>query len=123
MKRSQTQIENQKRIIAELKESLDAGTCRGLVDAFLTHKKNLEVRRFHSTVTAGSQRDTFKRQKPRASSLLSCVQDADANNLYYHHDNLLHTTMNLFAAGTDTTADTLTWGLLFITKYPHIQGA
>lgn len=51
------------------------------------------------------------------------VQDADANNLYYHDDNLLHTALNLFAAGTDTTADTLQWGLLFITKYPHIQGA
>lgn len=91
MKRSETQLETGKRIIAKLKESLDPGTCRGLVDAFLTHKKNLE--------------------------------DADINNLYYHDDNLLHTTLNLFTAGTETTADTLKWGLLFITKYPHIQGA
>lgn len=59
MKRSETQLETGKRIIAKLKESLDPGTCRGLVDAFLTHKKNLEVRHFHSTVTA----ETLSRDK------------------------------------------------------------
>lgn len=47
----------------------------------------------------------------------------DINDHYYHEDNLLHSAMNLFAAGTDTTADTLQWGLLYIAKYPHIQGA
>lgn len=57
IKRLETQIENSKRIIAELKESLNPGTCRGLVDAFLTHKNNLEVRHFHSTVTAETQCD------------------------------------------------------------------
>lgn len=41
-------MESGKRIIAELKESLNPGMCRGLVDAFLTHKKNLEVKNFHS---------------------------------------------------------------------------
>lgn len=30
--------------------------------------------------------------------------------------------MNLFAAGTDTTATTIEWCLLFMAKYPHIQG-
>ncbi|CAG00183.1 unnamed protein product [Tetraodon nigroviridis] len=89
MRELQTRAKHGKRILTELKESLNPGKCRGLVDVFLTHKKDLE--------------------------------DADVNNLYYHDDNLLHTTWNLFAAGTDTTADTLKWGLLFLAKYPHIQ--
>lgn len=31
--------------------------------------------------------------------------------------------INLFAAGTDTTGNTLQWCLLYMAKYPHIQGA
>lgn len=30
--------------------------------------------------------------------------------------------INLFAAGTDTTGNTLQWFLVFMAKYPHIQG-
>ncbi|XP_072561262.1 cytochrome P450 2K1-like [Paramormyrops kingsleyae] len=40
---------------------------------------------------------------------------------YYHEKNLLYTVTNLYAAGTDTSATTLCWGLLFMAKYPHIQ--
>ncbi|KAJ8273524.1 hypothetical protein GJAV_G00102580 [Gymnothorax javanicus] len=40
---------------------------------------------------------------------------------YFHNDNLKYTVSNLFAAGTDTTATTLRWGLLLMAKYPHIQ--
>ncbi|XP_036946046.1 cytochrome P450 2K1-like isoform X2 [Acanthopagrus latus] len=39
----------------------------------------------------------------------------------YHNDNLLHSVMNLFAAGTDTTGNTLQWCLLLMAKYPHFQ--
>ncbi|XP_070836475.1 cytochrome P450 2K1-like isoform X1 [Chaetodon trifascialis] len=46
----------------------------------------------------------------------SCVVDT-----HYNERNLIFTVTNLFAAGTDTTAATLRWGLLFMTKYPHIQ--
>lgn len=41
---------------------------------------------------------------------------------HYHEKNLIFTVSNLFGAGTDTTAATLRWGLLFMAKYPHIQG-
>lgn len=43
-------------------------------------------------------------------------------NLHYHDDNLLYSVTNLFAAGTDTTATTLKWCILYMAKFPHIQG-
>ncbi|XP_026220218.1 cytochrome P450 2K1-like [Anabas testudineus] len=46
----------------------------------------------------------------------SCVLDT-----HYNETNLMFTVTNLFAAGTDTTATTLRWGLLLMAKYPHIQ--
>ncbi|XP_035510986.1 cytochrome P450 2K1-like [Morone saxatilis] len=46
----------------------------------------------------------------------SCVKDT-----YYNEKNLIFTVTNLFAAGTDTTATTLRWGLVLMAKYPHIQ--
>uniref|UniRef100_A0A8C6TMX0 Cytochrome P450 n=1 Tax=Neogobius melanostomus TaxID=47308 RepID=A0A8C6TMX0_9GOBI len=39
----------------------------------------------------------------------------------FDEDNLLQTVMQLFNAGTDTTATTLRWGLLIMAKYPHLQ--
>ncbi|XP_037544927.1 cytochrome P450 2K1 [Nematolebias whitei] len=45
----------------------------------------------------------------------------DVRNSHYHDDNLLHTVDNLLTAGTDTTAVTLTWCLLYMAKFLHIQ--
>ncbi|XP_034046677.1 cytochrome P450 2K1-like [Thalassophryne amazonica] len=39
----------------------------------------------------------------------------------YHEKNLVFLVSNLFIAGTDTTATTLRWALLFMAKCPHIQ--
>ncbi|XP_037544923.1 cytochrome P450 2K1-like [Nematolebias whitei] len=49
------------------------------------------------------------------------LEDSGITNLHYHDDNLLYTVMNLFEAGTDTTATTVKWGLLYMAKFPHIQ--
>ncbi|KAA8582901.1 hypothetical protein FQN60_015447, partial [Etheostoma spectabile] len=49
------------------------------------------------------------------------LEESGIANSQFNDNNLLHTVLNLFAAGTDTTATTLRWGLLFMAKYPKIQ--
>ncbi|XP_068136241.1 cytochrome P450 2B19-like isoform X2 [Hyperolius riggenbachi] len=41
--------------------------------------------------------------------------------LYFHDANLTSLIVELFGAGTETTASTLQWGLLLLMKYPEIQ--
>ncbi|XP_068454927.1 cytochrome P450 2K1-like [Clinocottus analis] len=49
------------------------------------------------------------------------LEESGNTNSHFHNENLLITVLNLFAAGTDTTATTLRWGLLFMAKNPKIQ--
>ncbi|KAL3052117.1 hypothetical protein OYC64_004802 [Pagothenia borchgrevinki] len=49
------------------------------------------------------------------------LEESGNTKSHFHDNNLLQTVLNLFAAGTDTTATTLRWGLLFMAKYPKIQ--
>ncbi|XP_059204279.1 cytochrome P450 2K1-like [Centropristis striata] len=49
------------------------------------------------------------------------LEESGINNSHYHDDNLLNSVMNLNAAGTDTSATTLQWSLLFMAKFPHFQ--
>uniref|UniRef100_A0A8C2ZNI9 Cytochrome P450 2K1-like n=1 Tax=Cyclopterus lumpus TaxID=8103 RepID=A0A8C2ZNI9_CYCLU len=49
------------------------------------------------------------------------MEESGKTNSHFHHENLMVTVLNLFAAGTDTTATTLRWGLLLMAKYPKIQ--
>ncbi|KAK0148775.1 Cytochrome P450 2K1 [Merluccius polli] len=48
-------------------------------------------------------------------------EDSCDTDSLYHEKNLIQVVGNLFAAGTDTTATTLRWALLFMAKYPQIQ--
>ncbi|XP_013865524.1 cytochrome P450 2K1 isoform X2 [Austrofundulus limnaeus] len=50
------------------------------------------------------------------------LEDSGIKNSHYHDDNLLYTVLNVFEAGNDTTANTVKWGLLYMAKFPHIQG-
>ncbi|XP_034046109.1 cytochrome P450 2K1-like isoform X2 [Thalassophryne amazonica] len=49
------------------------------------------------------------------------IQESHVVGSHYHEKNFTFTVTNLFAAGSDTTAITLRWALLFMVKYPHIQ--
>ncbi|XP_044185629.1 cytochrome P450 2K1-like isoform X2 [Thunnus albacares] len=49
------------------------------------------------------------------------LEESGITNSHFHNENLLYTVLNLFAAGTDTTATTLRWALLLMAKYPKIQ--
>ncbi|XP_029451956.1 cytochrome P450 2K6-like [Rhinatrema bivittatum] len=50
-------------------------------------------------------------------------QEAEKSNpnSFFHDDNLISLANNLFAAGTETSATTLYWGLLLMMKYPEVQ--
>ncbi|XP_029106215.1 cytochrome P450 2K1-like isoform X1 [Scleropages formosus] len=49
------------------------------------------------------------------------VQEKCEQNSFFSEKNLVCSVSNLFAAGTETTAATLRWGLLLMAKYPHVQ--
>ncbi|XP_030262941.1 cytochrome P450 2K1-like [Sparus aurata] len=49
------------------------------------------------------------------------LEESKIKDSLYHIDNLHYCVMNLFAAGTDTTGNTLQWYLLLMAKYPHFQ--
>ncbi|KAJ8283590.1 hypothetical protein COCON_G00024400 [Conger conger] len=69
-------------------------------------------------------KDTLDPQDLRGfvdSFLVRQQEESDQPGSYFHNDNLNFTVYHLFAAGTDTTATTLRWGLLLMAKYPHIQ--
>ncbi|XP_043090076.1 cytochrome P450 2K1 isoform X2 [Puntigrus tetrazona] len=55
------------------------------------------------------------------SFLIHKQSESGEKESYFHERNLIITVSNLFAAGTDTTATTLRWGLMLMAKYPHIQ--
>lgn len=41
---------------------------------------------------------------------------------YFHEENLLCTTLDLFLTGTETTATAIRWALLYMAAYPNVQG-
>ncbi|XP_069065963.1 cytochrome P450 2K1-like [Pleurodeles waltl] len=53
--------------------------------------------------------------------LLKQEQESKNSSTYFHEKNLEYSTLDLFAAGTETTSTTLRWGLLLMMKYPEIQ--
>ncbi len=49
----------------------------------------------------------------------SQCKDSEAE---FTEDNLMYCVVDLFGAGTETTSNTLRWALLFMIKYPEVQG-
>lgn len=57
------------------------------------------------------------------NNITSCFeQQASNQDSTFHEENLLMSTADLFLAGTETTATTLRWGLIFMMNHPEIQG-
>ncbi|XP_039596211.1 cytochrome P450 2K1-like [Polypterus senegalus] len=56
-------------------------------------------------------------------SFISRQQEEEVKNTksHFHEGNLIASSLNLFAAGTETTSTTLRWGLLLMMKHPEVQ--
>ncbi|XP_034566982.1 cytochrome P450 2K1-like [Notolabrus celidotus] len=90
-----------------------------LVKSAFTNRKRM-------TELIKSLQDTLNPQMCRGlidSFLVHKIQLEASGNMksHYYDDNLLVTVVNLFTAGTDTTATTIRYGLLLMAKYPKIQ--
>ncbi|NXD49421.1 CP2K1 protein, partial [Corvus moneduloides] len=53
--------------------------------------------------------------------LLKQKQESKKPHTAFNNGNLMFSTLDLFAAGTETTSTTVRWGLLLMMKYPEIQ--
>uniref|UniRef100_A0A3Q4I355 Cytochrome P450, family 2, subfamily N, polypeptide 13 n=1 Tax=Neolamprologus brichardi TaxID=32507 RepID=A0A3Q4I355_NEOBR len=90
--------------------------------------KNLENNKADMKRIIGNLKETFNPELCRCfvdAFLIhrQKLEESGIKDSHYHDDNLLYSVINLFAAGTDTTGNTLQWCLLYMAKYPHIQGA
>ncbi|NWQ82042.1 CP2K1 protein, partial [Columbina picui] len=52
---------------------------------------------------------------------LYVLKESKKPHTMFDNGNLLFSTLDLFAAGTETTSTTVRWGLLLMMKYPEIQ--
>ncbi|KAM3620642.1 uncharacterized protein V6R79_026374 [Siganus canaliculatus] len=68
-------------------------------------------------------RENFDPSSPRdyIDCFLAEMGDKEDEDSGFDLENLSLCTMDLFGAGTETTATTLRWGLLYMILYPHIQ--
>ncbi|KAJ8366380.1 hypothetical protein AAFF_G00356110 [Aldrovandia affinis] len=86
--------------------------------------KNIQINMGEIKALMWGLKETLNPQDLRGladSLLIRQQEEAGRPDSYFHDSNLITTISNLFAAGTDTTATTLRWGLLLMAKYPHIQ--
>ena len=65
----------------------------------------------------------FDNPKDFIDVFLTDIYEKETKNVQSHitADNMLLTTFELFAAGTETTASTLRWALLYMMAYPEVQ--
>ncbi|KAG9340458.1 hypothetical protein JZ751_021571 [Albula glossodonta] len=86
--------------------------------------ENVEMHRNRVKTVIRDLRDTLDPQERRGfvdSFFIRQHEISERERPFFHEDNLVTSVVNLFAAGTDTTATTLYWGLLLMAKYPHVQ--
>ncbi|XP_069775712.1 cytochrome P450 2K4-like [Narcine bancroftii] len=92
-----------------------------------THRKVFKnIYRVHSFLRSflKENRQSLKEDDIRSFiDVFMMKQEEETGNsgTYFHEDNLLQTTNDLFVAGMETTSTTIRWALLVMAKMPHIQ--
>ncbi|XP_056588708.1 cytochrome P450 2B4-like isoform X1 [Triplophysa dalaica] len=69
-------------------------------------------------------RQTLDPENPRDfidAYLLEIEKQKSHEDSTFHEENMLMSTADLFLAGTDTTATTIRWGLIFLMENPEVQ--
>uniref|UniRef100_A0A8B9ICW4 Cytochrome P450 family 2 subfamily J member 2 n=1 Tax=Anser brachyrhynchus TaxID=132585 RepID=A0A8B9ICW4_9AVES len=62
-----------------------------------------------------------KEELDHTSTLFFLPKFKGDTSSYFHEENLLCCTLDLFLTGTETTATAIRWALLYMAAYPHIQ--
>ncbi|KPP56920.1 cytochrome P450 2K1-like, partial [Scleropages formosus] len=85
--------------------------------------KNLKISEEHIRGLVKKLQNSLNTKHRRCfvDSFLFQQQEVKEQNSFFSEKNLVCSVSNLFAAGTETTAATLRWGLLLMAKYPHVQ--
>ncbi|XP_050952957.1 cytochrome P450 2B4-like [Labeo rohita] len=71
-----------------------------------------------------AHRETVDPDSPRDfidAYLLEIEKQKSNEDSTFHENNLVMSVSDLFLAGTDTTATTIRWGLIYLTQNPHVQ--
>uniref|UniRef100_A0A672T8D9 Cytochrome P450 2B4-like n=1 Tax=Sinocyclocheilus grahami TaxID=75366 RepID=A0A672T8D9_SINGR len=71
-----------------------------------------------------THRETLDPDSPRDfidAYLLEIEKQKSNEDSTFHEDNMVMSVADLFLAGTDTTATTISWGLIFLTQNPDVQ--
>jgi len=119
MKHKEDSENDVRRLINSLKETLNPEMPRCIVDSFLVQKNRLEVSYIVCSTFHQLDCNNHESLKQR---FFDAWKESGIMDSQYHEDNLLYCVINLFTAGTENTGHTLSWSLLFMAKYPHIQG-
>nr|AAI52007.1 Zgc:171945 protein [Danio rerio] len=71
-----------------------------------------------------SHRETLDPDSPRDfidAYLLEMEKQKSSQDSSFHEDNMVMSVADLFLAGSDTTATTIRWGLIYLTQNPDVQ--
>lgn len=118
--------------IEEHKKNLDPSDPRDYIDCFLIEVEKVSrsphvtvLQRVHPLMLAAITDVTLhslSRTEPQIPFMFCPTQNKAEPNSSFYEENLVWCVLDLFAAGSETTSTTLRWALLYMSKYPEIQG-